>query len=167
MNLIMLLILLGVLAVLAAPFVAGKLIMNSRQRSMAGIYAELAEHRPAETFLPRVPIAAIAAEPADPIDRFEFRMTKKLRGCADAIGAALDVFAEQAKAHYGDGYDQPRRLEGRPVQAWAARDIALLRMRAGVYEPLSAYRPGTTETAWQDMTALRALFAAEDALALG
>ena len=172
MNLIMLLILLGALGVLVTPFAIGRLIVSRRQHSLAGILADLAEGRRGNIgtgsflpVLPRVPIAAIAAEPHDMADCFEHRMNKTLQGCTDAISAALARFAEQGKAHYGEGYRQPMRVPGRTFETWMTRETALLRLRAGVYEPANAYRPGVTETGQLDMTQLFSLLAQEDALA--
>lgn len=147
--------------VLPAPLI-GRALEHRRSRAALQAVAD----RPEVAAPPSAPTAAPALGDLDmvaAVDEYVQVVGAEYRRCASAIGAALAAFV--APGQRADG--QPRAaIRLRVPTAAASVEVALLRMRHGILEPLDAYRPATTVTEERSFAALRALLDAEDRAAV-
>lgn len=150
-------ILVLLLAALAAPIVPVMLVGRhiANRRRTAGLRA-VAEARPvAPGKLPtEMPLDPVEQVTARAVEQYVLNMTDAHRVCTDRIGEALAAFMAGTEDH------EPVQLP--QIKPLPTVRIALIRLRAGIREPLCAYRPATTDTRQWSARALRELLAAED-----
>lgn len=137
----------GVVAALALPLpLLGRHLERRKAAAVRAVAVPETVARPSGPALADLDVAAA-------LDEYETVVGAAYRQCASRIGAALTLFAVKGQ------------IEVPAVRALSSIEIALLHLRHGVLEPASAYRPATTATSEHDFAGLRALLAAEDALA--
>lgn len=152
-------VLLAVLLLVALGGGPGMVIQWRRRRSIARTLAAL-EGEPAGPFLPIE---------LDAADCYVKAVTDAAKTCLAGIDEALAAFAHAGREHYGPEYEQPDKLPGVKVRTHGvpgdmakATRVALVRLRVGFHEPVSAYRPGNTPTGMHGMRGLWELLSAEE-----
>jgi hypothetical protein len=135
----------SVVALLAAPPLAGYLIQRSRTR--ANLAVRVRESHPRQTR----PLDELSEEHS--LNVYEARVASAYRHASDRIGDALERFARSS------GIEVPREVE--PL---SSVEVALLRMRCGYREGVMAHRSFMTDTEplGSVLRGLRALLDAED-----